>query len=171
MRRLLPILFVPVLFTVGCATSQHKTASKPGKTTKARITAYTHTEAGGCVNAVGQRLSSGKLNSAAADWSRYPIGTKFQILSTGQVCQIDDYGSALVGTSTIDLYRTSRSSMRAWGVRHEDIKILEWGSPRKSLEILSPRSHNTHVRRMVLALKQQTVGEPKKFNNLEPSES
>ena len=170
MQRFLPLLFIPLLFTVGCATNS--TSKKPGahltgKTTKARITAYTQTEPGGCINAVGRHLSTGSVNSAAADWSRYPIGTKFQILTPRQVCQIDDYGSALVGTNTIDLYRPSRRAMRTWGVRVEDIKILEWGSPRRSLEILSPRTRNAHVRRMVVALKQQTKGEPKQFKKTE----
>src|SRR5215210_1827238 len=100
-------LLLPLLFTVGCATQ--KTA-KAGRVQKVRTTAYTHTEPGGRKNAVGGLLNSGGARSAAADWSRFPIGTKFQILQTGEVCQIDDYGSALVGTNTIDLYKTSRSS-------------------------------------------------------------
>jgi 3D (Asp-Asp-Asp) domain-containing protein len=159
------LLSICLLFTVGCAT-RPRTSGMSGKTTKVRTTAYTHTEAGGSKNAVGVRLSVGKVNSAAADWSRFPIGTKFKILSTGQVCQIDDYGSALVGTNTIDLYRDSRGSMRNWGVRMVDITILEWGSPRKSLEILSPRCRNKHVRRMVASLRQQSQGEPRLFRKV-----
>ena len=53
---------------------------------------------------------------------------------------IDDYGSALVGTNTIDLYKTNRLAMRRWGVRRVDIDILEWGSKQQSLKVLAPRA-------------------------------
>ena len=97
-------------------------------------------------NACGGYLSSGEVHSAAADWSRYPVGTRFKIVETGELCQIDDYGSALVGTNTIDLYKNSRGKMNTWGVRIVHIQILQWGSARKSLEILAPRCRNSHVR-------------------------
>ena len=90
--------------------------------------------------------------SAASDWSRWPLGTKFRIVDTDEVFQIDDYGSALIGTETIDLYKTNRLAMRQWGVRRVDIDVIEWGSPEKSLEVLAPRSKNRGVRRMILAL-------------------
>lgn len=165
MKKRLFVLLLPLILTVGCAT-QKKSAKLTGRVQKVRTTAYTQTEAGGCKNAVGCLLSSSGVHSAAADWSRFPIGTKFQILQTGEVCQIDDYGSALVGTNTIDLYKNSRSLMNVWGVRFVDIKILQWGSPSKSLEILSPRTGNSHVRRMVVALRQQAPPVPTKFRKL-----
>ena len=92
------------------------------------------------------------MKSAAADWSRFPVGTKFQILTTGEIYQVDDYGSALIGTETIDLYKPSRMTMQNWGVRFVDIKILEWGSPEKSIALLQPRMRNAHVREMVASL-------------------
>ena len=127
-----------------------------------RTTAYSHLEAGGHRNAIGTRLSDGAVKSAASDWSRFPVGTKFKIVSSGEVRIIDDYGSALAGTSTIDLYKPGMRTMRAWGVRNIEIRILEWGSPRRSLEILSPRSRNRHVAKMVASLRQQSTGIPKK---------
>src|SRR6478672_6997250 len=45
-----------------------------------------------------------KIGSAAADWSRWPVGTTFRLLSTGQIYRVDDYGWALAGRNTIDLY-------------------------------------------------------------------
>lgn len=166
MYKLIPILFLALFFTVGCATQKKGGVGtlKSGHTAKVRFTAYTQTEPGGSHSACGQLLTVGKVNSAAADWSRFPVGTKFQILSTGQVCQIDDYGSALVGTNTIDLYRDSRRSMRNWGVRVVDIKILEWGSKTRSLEILLPRARNRHVARMVDALRLTTPGFPRRMH-------
>lgn len=73
-----------------------------------RTTAYTHTEADHIEysnkTAIGTRLKyySG-VRSAAADWSKYPVGTRFQIVGQpGVTYEIDDYGSALVGKNTID---------------------------------------------------------------------
>ena len=90
--------------------------------------------------------------SAAADWSRFPLGTRFQIVGTQDRYIIDDYGGALVGTNTIDLYKTSRRAMRAWGVRRVDIDILEWGSKQQSLKVLTPRRKNGLVRRMIAGI-------------------
>jgi 3D (Asp-Asp-Asp) domain-containing protein len=114
-----------------------------------RTTAYTHTERGGRRNAIGKSLSGQNQMSAAADWSRFPLGTRFQIVGTQERYIIDDYGGALVGTNTIDLYKASRRAMRLWGVRRVDIDILEWGSRQRSLEVLAPRRKNGLVRRMI----------------------
>jgi len=137
-----------------------------GRTKVVRMTAYTCTEAGGRHDACGGVLVDGGINSAAADWSRFPVGTQFRIIETGQVCQIDDYGSALIGTDTIDLYRDTRREMWDWGVRVVHIKILAWGSPRRSLEILSPRYRNWQVRPMIAALREQTKGAPSRFHRI-----
>jgi 3D (Asp-Asp-Asp) domain-containing protein len=121
-----------------------------------RTTAYTHTETGGRRNAVGVRLSGSNVMSAAADWSRFPLGTRFQIVGTADRYVIDDYGGALIGTNTIDLYKTSRVAMRQWGVRHVDIDIIEWGSKEQSLKVLNPRRKNRLIRRMITGLEQKT---------------
>jgi 3D (Asp-Asp-Asp) domain-containing protein len=117
-----------------------------------RTTAYTHMERGGGRNAIGRSLSGQNQMSAAADWSRFPLGTRFQIVGTQDRYIIDDYGGALVGTNTIDLYKTSRRAMRLWGVRRVDIDILEWGSKQQSLEVLAPRRKNGLVRRMIAGI-------------------
>jgi 3D (Asp-Asp-Asp) domain-containing protein len=117
-----------------------------------RTTAYTHTERGGRRNAIGARLSGARIMSAAADWSRFPLGTHFQIVGTSDRYVIDDYGGALIGTNTIDLYKTSRSAMRAWGVRKVDIDVLQWGSKEQSLKVLEPRKRNRLIRRMIAGL-------------------
>jgi 3D (Asp-Asp-Asp) domain-containing protein len=121
-----------------------------------RTTAYTHSERGGHRNAIGRRLSGGNVMSAASDWSRYPLGTRFQIVGTSDRYVIDDYGGALVGTNTIDLYKTSRAAMRRWGVRRVDIDILEWGSKEQSLKVLGPRRKHRIIRRMIAGLEQRT---------------
>ena len=93
--------------------------------------------------------------SAASDWSRYPLGTRFRVASTNEEYVIDDYGWALVGTDTIDLYKPSRLEMRRWGVRHVDIDILQWGSEEQSLKVLAPRCKHRRVQQMVTALEKK----------------
>jgi 3D (Asp-Asp-Asp) domain-containing protein len=133
------------------ATRQTPTAYG-NRISNVRTTAYTHTERGGRRNAIGKSLSSQDHVSAAADWSRFPLGTRFQIVGTQDRYIIDDYGGALVGTNTIDLYKTNRRAMRFWGVRRVDIDILEWGSKQQSLKVLTPRRKNGLVRRMIAGI-------------------
>jgi 3D (Asp-Asp-Asp) domain-containing protein len=131
----------------------NQTATAHGRRiTNVRTTAYTHTERGGRHNALGKNLSGQGHVSAAADWSRFPLGTRFQIVGTQDRYVIDDYGGALVGTNTIDLYMTNRRAMRLWGVRRVDIDILEWGSKQMSLQVLTPRKKNALVRRMIAGI-------------------
>jgi 3D (Asp-Asp-Asp) domain-containing protein len=93
-----------------------------------------------------------KIGSAAADWSRWPVGTTFRLLSTGQTYRVDDYGWALAGRNTIDLYMATQAEMNAWGARAEPIQILRWGDSQESLRLLQPHQDYKHVRRMVLEL-------------------
>ena len=90
--------------------------------------------------------------SAAADWSRWPAGTVFRLLSTGQIYRVDDYGWALAGRNTIDLYMANQRDMNTWGARQEAIEILQWGDPQESLRLLGPHANHKHIRRMVLEL-------------------
>jgi 3D (Asp-Asp-Asp) domain-containing protein len=90
--------------------------------------------------------------SAAADWSRWPAGTIFRVLSTGQVYRVEDYGWALAGRNTIDLYMATPNDMNSWGVRAEQIQILQWGDPQESLRLLSRHQDHRHIKRMVLEL-------------------
>lgn len=104
----------------------------------------------GARTAAGTLLRHGSIRSAAADWSVYPVGTVFQIQADPSIYVIDDYGSALVGTRTIDIYKPTTSQMNLWGTRHVNIRILKWGSYTKSLAILMPRaSKASHVREMI----------------------
>jgi 3D (Asp-Asp-Asp) domain-containing protein len=120
---------------------------------KVRTTAYTYGAAENGArptsNAIGKRLKAGKVSSAAADWSRWPLGTRFRVVETGHEYIVDDTGSAMVGTNTIDLFKPNSRAMSRWGVRHVTIEILEWGSPEESLEILMERRKHRHVREMV----------------------
>jgi 3D (Asp-Asp-Asp) domain-containing protein len=93
-----------------------------------------------------------QIGSAAADWSRWPAGTVFRLLSTGQNYRVEDYGWALSGRNTIDLYMANQREMNNWGARAETIEILKWGDPQESLQFLRRHQDYRHIKRMVLEL-------------------
>lgn len=99
-----------------------------------------------------------QIGSAAADWSRWPAGTVFRLLSTGQVYKVEDYGWALSGRNTIDLYMPTRKAMNEWGAREERIQILRWGDLDESLRLLQGHQGYRHIRRMVLELEGDETG-------------
>ncbi|MGB6223714.1 3D domain-containing protein [Haloferula sp.] len=113
----------------------------------------------GSMNATGTPLKySNRVRSAAADWSVYPVGTVFKIKGMSQLFVIDDYGSALVGTGTIDIYTPNASQMKAWGRRNVEIAIVQWGSYARSAHLLSGRTHHAHCHQMYAAIQRKTGG-------------
>jgi len=122
-----------------------------------RTTAYTHSESDHLVygrkSALGTTLRSGSINSAAADWARWPAGTLFRICSTGELYQVDDYGWALTGRNTIDLYKPSRRAMNVWGLRQERIEIIRWGDAWASYRKMKPAAKYAHVAQMLRDIK------------------
>jgi 3D (Asp-Asp-Asp) domain-containing protein len=150
------------LFSSFCAQNTSQAApmatnatGEPQGQCDVRTTAYTRSRHGTVKNANGSLLKAGDLNSAAADWSRFPLGTKFSVCGTHQTYVVDDYGPALVGTNKIDLYMPSLREMRHWGVRKVTIDIIERGSYERSLALLKPRKRVPYVRRMVKVLEQK----------------
>lgn len=151
------------LALAGCATQRalppYEKPLARAPAMKIRTTAYTHTESDHTVhgrsNALGGQLKCGPVNSAAADWSRFPAGTVFRIVATGEIFEVDDYGWMLAGTNTIDLYKPTRGAMNEWGVRRVTIEILQWGDVRNCYRVLKPREKYRHVRRMVKQIEQR----------------
>jgi len=143
-------------FLASCATQPPTAKRSSAKLHRmnVRTTAYCVHErgGGGRRNAVGEYLSGRIVRSAASDWSRFPLGTRFKIVETAEEYVIDDYGTALIGTNTIDLYKPTRLEMKRWGVRHVDIDILQWGSEEQSIKVLAPRAKHATPRRMLIAL-------------------
>jgi len=124
-----------------------------------RTTAYTHYERGhfryGHYSALGTPLRyDKKIHSAAADWSRWPAGTIFRIRETGETCQVDDYGWALAGRNTIDLYKPTKREMFRWDMRLVHIEVLHWGDPWVSYGKLKPVRHYRHVKRMMREIRE-----------------
>ncbi len=151
----------PLLLLGACATRPLPKFEKPiarAPIQHVRTTAYSDCEADHRqyknLSACGTPLQIGTINSAAADWARWPQGTVFRVLPNGPVYRVDDYGWALAGRNTIDLYVPSMRAIDQWGVRHVDIEILQWGDPERSAEILKPRAKYAHVRRMLGELRQ-----------------
>ncbi len=117
-----------------------------------RTTAYSDAEnepgAVGNLNAAGTTLKYGNVRSAAADWSIYPLGTKFKIKGLPHTYIVDDYGSALVGTNTVDIYHPSLKLMRKWGTRPVELNIIEMGDWHKSAKLLKGRTKYAHCNSM-----------------------
>jgi 3D (Asp-Asp-Asp) domain-containing protein len=125
-----------------------------------RTTAYTETECDhliyGNKNATGTPLRyTNRVRSAAADWSFYPVGTTFRIKGLPYLYVVDDYGSALAGTGTIDIYKPSKEVMNLWGRRNVELTIVQWGSFNRSAELLSQRTKYDHCRRMLANIVRQ----------------
>jgi len=137
------------------------TYSFADRTRLVRTTAYSHMEmepgAPGRLNAIGTTLAYGQVRSAAADWSVYPVGTRFKIKGLPYTYVVDDYGSALVGTNTIDIFHPSLALMNRWGTRPAEITVIQWGCLDRTLNILSKRTKYPHCRAMYLAAKSKAV--------------
>ena len=161
----LPLLLILCLSSIACQSSPKKYVwdgrnSTIGGSSRRMIygvktTAYTHTEKDhipfGAKNALGTNLKYGAVRSAAADWAAYPVGTVFKIQGEPSLYQVDDYGSALVGTRTLDLYRPSEETMNGWGARKVNIEVIHWGSFSQSLTIMKSSTGKDagHVNHMI----------------------
>ena len=117
-----------------------------------RATAYYHMQnepgAPGRYNAAGGILKYGQVRSAAADWSKYPVGTKFRIKGLPYLYVVDDYGSALTGTNTIDIFHPTLGGIKRWGLRTIEIDVVQWGSWDRTLALLKGRQSHWHTREM-----------------------
>lgn len=152
LRITLACALAAILSSCAATRPQAGASAKSHRISNVRTTAYCGSEGSGHRNAVGEYLSGRKVKSAASDWSRFPLGTRFRIVGTNDEYIIDDYGGALIGTNTIDLYKNSMAGVRNWGVRRVDIDVLQWGSHERSLQVLRPRKGSGIVRRMIASL-------------------
>ena len=127
---------------VGLVSCRQKVA--PVATLNIETTAYTHTSESqkkwGLVTASGAPLQAEEEhNSAAADWSRFPVGTVFRLTDHAERFVVEDYGSALVGNDVVDIYRPELEAVKAWGRQELTMEVVEWGSLERSREILATR--------------------------------
>lgn len=147
------------------------TYSDGSRTRYVRATAYSHMEkepgAPGRKTAAGTTLKYGsKLRSVAADWSRLPLGTKFKIKGQPNITYlVEDYGSALVGTNTIDMFFPTLRGMNRWGTRKVTIQIIQMGSWERSARLLKGRTKYKHCAKMYYAIKKKLNAKPVAKNN------
>ena len=125
-----------------------------------RTTAYTCSEDDhliyGNKNATGTVLRyNDRVRSAAADWSFYPVGTTFRMKGMPYLYVVDDYGSALLGTGTVDIYKPTKEIMNQWGRRNVELTVVQWGSFSRSAELLSQRTKYDHCRKMLANIVRQ----------------
>jgi 3D (Asp-Asp-Asp) domain-containing protein len=125
-----------------------------------RTTAYTSSESDhliyGDKNATGTVLRyNDRVRSAAADWSFYPVGTTFRIKGLPYLYVVDDYGSALLGTGTVDIYTPTKDIMNLWATRTIEMSVVQWGSFTRSAELLSQRTSYDHCRKMLANIVRQ----------------
>ena len=157
-----PILLVALTPLLAQSEDAQKQSPNDTSIRKVRTTAYTHEEIDhrkwAKNTASGTTLKATvPYNSAAADWSVFPVHTKFRIQGQPGIYVIDDYGRALVGTTTIDIYHSSITAMKTWGVRHVLIEILEFGDYEESLRLLEGRRHHPHCLAMYESIQEKTV--------------
>jgi 3D (Asp-Asp-Asp) domain-containing protein len=152
-RRALPVDAAPRAVSVD-ETDSYSPKLQPFSVEETRTVMRTTTRGTKRTRSVKRAVVASKprVGSAAADWSRWPAGTAFRLLSTGQVYRVDDYGWALAGRNTIDLYMPNQREMNLWGARQETIQILQWGDPQESLQFLHRHQDYRHIKRMVLEL-------------------
>lgn len=164
-REVFPIA-KPSAATVAAAASKQKDRhgfpvyTYADRTRLVRTTAYTCSEADhliyGSSNATGTPLRyTNRVRSAAADWSFYPVDTVFRIAGMPYLYVVDDYGSALTKSGTIDIYKPSKELMNKWGRRDVEITVVRWGSFNRSAEILCKRTKYPHCQRMFANLIRQ----------------
>ncbi len=98
------------------------------------------------VTARGTRYQSGSISSASADWSRWPVGTIFRVLATGDLYEVDDFTENVVGRNEMLLYKPLRPNVANSPRQYVTIEIITWGSPRKSAAILQQNRSSTAKR-------------------------
>ena len=107
MPRCLNLAFAGALacFVVGCATQSKPTLTTGRRIPRVRTTVYTVTK-----EEAELTMQSAPTFPAAGIECRFrlvaiPAWTRFRLADTSEEYVIDDYGNALVGTDTIDLYK------------------------------------------------------------------
>jgi hypothetical protein len=139
------LFLLPILVALcGCAGSGPAFEPPLPRSTYQKVNVAPYAGAAGDgVTARGNRYQRGAISSAAADWARWPAGTLFRVLATGEIYEVDDFTDDIVGTNTILLYKPSAATMPGAGPRLVTIEIVRWGSPRDSAEMLRLQKSST----------------------------
>lgn len=145
MRLLLPAFVL--LLLAGCAGGPAFEEPLPRSTyQKPNVAPYrgaASADSAPAMTARGTPYRTNPVASAAADWSRWPAGTVFRVLSTGEIFEVDDFTDDIVGTNTILLFKPGSVSGVNAPPRQVTIEIVQWGSPRESAAILRQQRSRT----------------------------
>jgi 3D (Asp-Asp-Asp) domain-containing protein len=142
-RYLVP--FLAILTLAGCATSQSGDEPPLERDVYQKLNVSSYAGAASepgsaAVTARGTRYQSGSISSAAADWARWPAGTLFRVLATGEIFEVDDYTDDIVGKNTILLYKPAIPNP---GTHFVTIEVIRWGSPHDSASMLRQQKSST----------------------------
>ncbi len=123
-------------------------------------------------NALGSDLQAGIVRSARADWSRFPVGTRFRVLgdASEQEYVVDDYLEA-DATGEVELIMPTEEESEVWGSREVVIEVLNQGSFDKSLTIMKAsevRMTEPHVQAMVVKIENRFAGMNKAERGIRP---
>lgn len=123
-------VFLPVfcLLLAACGTTPPYSDPPPSRDVYQKVNVSAYAGAGEAT-AKGSRYQAGSISSAAADWSRFPAGTIFRVLATGELYEVDDYTEDVVGRNAILLFKPRATDRTE---RFVTIEIVSWGSPKDS---------------------------------------
>jgi 3D (Asp-Asp-Asp) domain-containing protein len=142
-RYLAALLAIVVLSACAGTQSAYEEPLARAVYQKVNITAYAGSvgeDGSTSATARGTRYQRGSVSSAAADWSRWPAGTLFRVLATGELYEVDDFTDDIVGKNTLLLYKPSVASGPP---RYVTIEIIRWGSPGDSALLLKQQRSST----------------------------
>ncbi|MEM0895311.1 MAG: hypothetical protein AAGJ79_00390 [Verrucomicrobiota bacterium] len=123
--------------------------------------------------ALGSGVQTGIVRSASADWSKFPVGTRFRLVGdpAQQEYVIDDFSAELVGSNSVELALPSEKDSETWGSRNIVLEILNWGSFEKSLTIIQAseeRMEQAHVLQMVARIQHRFESQTKASRGVRP---
>lgn len=118
------------LLLAACGTTPPPADVPPSRDVYQKVNVSAYSGAGE-TTAKGTRYQSGSISSASADWARFPAGTIFRVLATGELYEVDDYTEDVVGRNAILLFKPS-SRITDTRERFVTVEIVSWGSPKDS---------------------------------------
>jgi hypothetical protein len=83
-----------------------------------------------------------RIGSAAADWSRWPAGTAFRLLSTGQIYRVDDYGWRSLAATRL-IYTCRINEMVRGALARKASRFCSGAIPRKVCSSVGTRITGT----------------------------
>ena len=140
--------FLAILALAGCASSQSGYEEPLARDVYQKVNVGPYAGAASepgapAVSARGTRYQSGSISSAAADWARWPAGTLFRVLATGELYEVDDFTDDIVGKNTLLLYKPSTAALSNSGTHYVTVEIIRWGGFPASASLLRQQKSST----------------------------